>query len=216
MQLLNLWLQGIVVAVIIATIIEMIMPNGNNKKYIKVVLGVYVLFNIMAPIINKFSGDKFELSAIMNMEEYTKKIEEYNTNNINSNVEKSNGENIKQIYIANLKNSIKAKLQEKKYEVNKIEIKIDNAENYNIEEISIYLSDKDSKTEEKENGNQVKNRIKINEVEKVEIRIGENKVKVDESEKMEKVNQVDKKIKKEIKEYLASVYEINEQKINIY
>ena len=30
------WAQGIIIAVIIATIIEMILPNGSCKKYIKV------------------------------------------------------------------------------------------------------------------------------------------------------------------------------------
>ena len=34
MEFLNNWLQGIVVAVVIASIIQMILPNGNNKKYI--------------------------------------------------------------------------------------------------------------------------------------------------------------------------------------
>lgn len=38
MNFLNTWLQGIIVAVIIATIIEMILPSGNSKKYIKMVL----------------------------------------------------------------------------------------------------------------------------------------------------------------------------------
>ncbi|MCI8482131.1 MAG: hypothetical protein HFJ27_03470 [Clostridia bacterium] len=47
---LSLWAEQIIVAVIIATIIEMILPNGNNKKYIKAVIGVYVLFTIISPI----------------------------------------------------------------------------------------------------------------------------------------------------------------------
>ena len=29
------WAQGIIIAVIVATIIEMILPDGNCKKYIK-------------------------------------------------------------------------------------------------------------------------------------------------------------------------------------
>ena len=29
------WAQGIIVALIVGTIIEMILPNGNNKKYVK-------------------------------------------------------------------------------------------------------------------------------------------------------------------------------------
>ena len=50
------WAEQIVVAVIIATVIEMILPNGNNKKYVKVVIGIYILFTIISPIITKISG----------------------------------------------------------------------------------------------------------------------------------------------------------------
>ena len=215
MQFLNLWLQGVVVAVIIATIIEMVLPNGNNKKYIKVILGIYVLFSIIVPIINKLSSGNFELSSIINIEEYTKKMEN-NTNNINSNIDKLNGENIKQVYISSLKNNIKANLQEKNYEVSKIEILVDNSENYNIEEISIYLKNKTNKKDENEIKKQVQYNTKINEIEKIEIQIGDNKVNVNNSEKLEEMNQVDENTKKEIKNYLANMYEINVQKINIY
>ena len=36
------WAGSIIVAVIIGTIIEMILPSGNSKKYIKMVIGVYI------------------------------------------------------------------------------------------------------------------------------------------------------------------------------
>lgn len=45
------WAEQIVVAVIIGTIIELILPNNKNKKYIQMVIGVYILFNIISPII---------------------------------------------------------------------------------------------------------------------------------------------------------------------
>ena len=45
MEWISDWVQGIIVAVIIVTIIEMILPNGNSKKYIKVVIGIYIIFH---------------------------------------------------------------------------------------------------------------------------------------------------------------------------
>lgn len=40
------WAQGIVVSVIIGTIIEMILPEGSSKKYIKIVIrSVYFIYN---------------------------------------------------------------------------------------------------------------------------------------------------------------------------
>ena len=45
------WAEQIVLAVVIATIIELILPKNKNRKYIQMVIGVYVLFNIISPII---------------------------------------------------------------------------------------------------------------------------------------------------------------------
>ena len=35
-EFLSSWAQGIIVAVIIATLIEMILPNSSSKKYVKI------------------------------------------------------------------------------------------------------------------------------------------------------------------------------------
>ena len=52
-KFINSWAQGIILAVIIATIIEIILPEGKNKKYVKTVIGVYILFTIIYPLIKK-------------------------------------------------------------------------------------------------------------------------------------------------------------------
>ena len=52
-QFLSSWAEQIVLAVIIATIIELILPQNRNKKYIQMVIGIYILFNIISPIIKK-------------------------------------------------------------------------------------------------------------------------------------------------------------------
>ena len=45
------WVQGIIIAVIISTIIEMILPDGNIKKYVRTVIGTFIVFVIISPII---------------------------------------------------------------------------------------------------------------------------------------------------------------------
>ena len=113
MEFLNTWLQGIIVAVVIASIIQMILPNGNNKKYIKVVLGVYVVFQIITPVINKFFNSDFEVSSLIDIDKYTKKMETYEVSSKNTDINKTNVDSIKQIYITNLKKDIKTKLEDK-------------------------------------------------------------------------------------------------------
>ena len=205
MIFLNSWLQGIMIAVIVSTIIEMILPNGSNKKYIKVVLGIYVVFNIITPVINQFVNSDFALSSILNIEEYTKKMETYEVDNRNINIDETNENNIKQIYEVNLKNDIEAKLKEKGYQVEQINVEIANDETYQIKTILLSLE----KIVEKQ---ETSNTIAINEIEKVEIQIGENK----QEKQSEQKNQITEKEKKEIKQYLASIYETNEKDITIY
>ena len=115
MEFLNTWLQGIIVAVVIASIIQMILPNVNNKKYIKVVLGVYVVFQIITPVINKFFNSDFEVSSLIDIDKYTKKMETYEVSSKNTDINKTNEDSIKQIYITNLKKDIKTKLEDKDY-----------------------------------------------------------------------------------------------------
>ena len=45
-EFLSKWIEGIAIAVIIASIFEMILPNGNVKKYVKVILSIYIVFSI--------------------------------------------------------------------------------------------------------------------------------------------------------------------------
>ena len=67
------WAEQIVLAVIIATIIELILPKNKNTKYIKMVIGVYVLFNIISPIIKnkeKFSVEKYNTEKYESQSQY--------------------------------------------------------------------------------------------------------------------------------------------------
>ena len=67
------WAEQIVLAVIVATIIELILPKNKNKKYIQMVIGVYVLFNIISPII-KNKDEKLMKRLIVLLKEKKTKI----------------------------------------------------------------------------------------------------------------------------------------------
>lgn len=210
MDLFNSWLQGIIVAVVISTIIELIAPSGNTKKYIKVVLGMYIVFNIITPIINQFSDSEFEISSIINIEQYTKKMDNYKENADSVDIDSTNDKNIKQIYVSNLKNDMKMKLEDRGYCVKKILIDIENDESYTLKSISLVLEKEDIEEKQKE---EEMNKVVINEIEKVNIQIGNN-ISDEENQKEEK-SSITEKDKKEVKNYLSSVYEINEKQITI-
>ena len=47
------WAKNICLALILISILEMLLPNNKTKKYVKMVMGIYLLFNIISPIISK-------------------------------------------------------------------------------------------------------------------------------------------------------------------
>lgn len=204
MNFLNTWLQGIIVCVIIATIIELILPSGSTKKYIKVVLGMFIVFNIITPVINKITKNNFEISSIINMDEYSKKMKTYETSSQNQVSSNANEQTIKQIYISKLEKDIKNKLKEKNYTVSKIEIEINENEEYSIKQINLLVQKDEEETEEKQ-----ENAIEIENIETINIQVNENIVPEQKEENIS-TNEISK-----IKQYLASEYQINEKQINI-
>ena len=109
----------------------MILPEGNSKKYIKVVVGIYVLFTIVSPIITKISGKEIQISDIIDLDEY---IEEAKTaSKAQNQMEIQNEDNILDIYINGIKEDMKAKIEAKGYVVNNITINVANDGSYEIQ-----------------------------------------------------------------------------------
>lgn len=204
MEWISNWIQGIIIAVIISTIIEMVLPEGNCKKYIKVVIGVYILFSIISPVINKVTGNNFKLANIFDLDEYI----EASSSNTYQNVNDAQEKQIKEIYQNSLKNDMKEKIKAKGYKVINIFVDIEDNEQYTINEISLRL-------EKREEQEEVQNtQSNIQEVNKVTIQIGDknqNEVS-EENNTQEKLSSIEKR---ELKQYLSNIYEIEEKKINI-
>lgn len=193
-EFLSSWAQGIIVAVIIATLIEMILPNGSSKKYVKVVIGMYILFTIVSPIIKKVGGKDINLNTI-DIEKYEQQIAK-SDNTISRKFEDNNTRSIKDIYVSNLKADISAKLKEKGYEIDTSDIQIKDDENYTIEKITLKLI----KMEQKQEKN---NEIVINTVE-----IG-NTISQKDSKTLSNDD------KQEVKDYISETYDIDKKNINI-
>jgi len=195
------WAEAIIIAVIIATIIEMILPEGNNKKYIKVVTGIYILFTIISPIITNVTGKSLVVSDILDLQQYIDEVKEKETSQ--NMLQLENETNVKDIYITNLKTDIKNKLKERGYIVANIDIEIEDNANYTLKKITLNIQSIEQEDKEENVNTQIQS---INEVDiyfSNSEELQENTVEIKNSEK------------NKIKEYISSVYEINEKNIII-
>lgn len=198
------WAQGIIISVIIASIIEMLLPEGSSKKYIKVVIGVFILFNIVVPVINKFKGNSVNIESMINFDKYNSKEV------VSTNLEKKNSFNIKQMYETNLKVDIKSKIKSKGFEVQDVNLNISDDEEYRIESMDItILGEIVNKEDEKKQGKSNVIGI-VDSIEKISIELS------NKTTKQEKEYQISNKNANNLKEYLSNIYDIKEKNILIH
>lgn len=108
---LSSWAEQVILAVIIATILELILPNSKNKKYVQMVIGVYVLFYIISPIIK--NKEKLVFSEI-DLDKYITTSTKVEQSSMDARLEK--------IYLDELENNIKSKFKNAGIEIIKCTI----------------------------------------------------------------------------------------------
>ena len=205
LEFLSEWVEGIAIAVIIASIFEMILPKGNIKKYVKMILGIYVIFSIISPFVDSNALYSFDIDETI--DEYTENI----SNSLDS-TESSSNNDLNEMYVSSFEDEIIELIETQGYEVSECNVDAildSDDEDAGIKEIYIKL---ESKTNIDNNTND-ENSISINSVEtieEVEIAVGDNKTSESNEE-----NDISSSDVKELKTYISEKFEIDENVINI-
>ncbi len=206
---INSWAQGIILAVIIATIIEIILPEGNNKKYVKTIIGIYIMFVVMYPLISRISNKNISIKNIIG--NTTSKMKEFETNN---NITIETNDYIEKTYKQKLEEDLNNRLGEKGYAINSldIDVEIENEETYGqINSIFMQIS----KTQKLE-GNKVNKKNasnnSVNQIEKVEVNISNSNTNKRYDMNQENISKEDID---NLKYYLNTTYMIEKEKIHI-
>ena len=101
-EFISNWAKGLTMAVIIISILEMILPNNKTKKYVRMIMGVFLLFTIISPFIQ--NDIKQELS-VANLEDlFSNQTQIESKDEIN---QTSMNERIEELYIQELEKDIK-------------------------------------------------------------------------------------------------------------
>ena len=125
------WVKTLGLAIVIVSILEILLPNNKTKKYIRMVMGLYVLFTIVSPFISNkeiFNFDNIDLNDY---------VSEQTSSNVN---QISMKERIQELYIQELEKDITKKLEEKGYKVDSCKVKAkisDTVEDTEISKIKV-------------------------------------------------------------------------------
>lgn len=161
---LSSWAEQIVLAVIIATLFELILPKNKNKKYIQMVIGVYVLFNIISPIL--------ETEQIFSFDEYN--IEKDNVVSGGVLDQTSMDERIEKIYLDELEDTVITKFEKQGFKVKKctIDAELDSSKkNAGIHLITVKLETTENSEQIKDIKKDIATEFEIEE-DKININIG--------------------------------------------
>ncbi len=206
-EFLSSWAKSLGVTIVIVSILEMLLPNNKTKKYIRMVMGVYIVFNIISPFVK--SKEIFNVNDIdVNAYKSTETSSEVDQTSMNDRIEK--------LYKQELEKDIKNKINEKGYEVDKCEVNVKIAENEEQTQITkIKLSIK--KSEEANTQNQkdksIENKV-VTEIQKINP-ININSKNENSKEKSKSKSTVSNSEIQNIKKFLIEEYGVNEKCLEI-
>ncbi len=216
---LSSWVKNLCLALIVVSILEMLLPNNKTKKYVKMVMGLYILFSIIEPFIENSNELKFNVEDLYNQYSVETSAESENVN------QKSMDSRLDELYKQKLENDIVQKLNEEGYVVEDCDVKAHISSNdTGIELITIKIKEKkDSSNENHENQSNETMNIEekivneIQKIQKVEINVSKNQDNSsDKSTQSEQQNQnITKTDIKIVKQFLIKEYGVSEKCLRI-
>lgn len=136
MVTLKSFIEQIIYISIVLIIIEIIMPKGNTKKYVYVVLSLFLLLNILSPVINILKDADIQNVLDNVIQTISGNVETENTINVSEFTEYKNTK-LKKELENRLTSDIKIKLLELDIEVKEVNVKLDKDNNFKGIEIVI-------------------------------------------------------------------------------
>ncbi len=203
---LTSWAKAIVMAIIIVSILEMLLPNNKTKKYIKMVMGLFILYNIISPFIKDKNALKFEEADLQTFTSSEIKSIEVNQESMDRRLE--------ELYIQQIEKDITKKLEKKGYKVKscKVQAKISNDEDTTgITKIKLKIEKGEKQeSEDEKQDEEIENKLitTIQSIKKVDTRISKTENMVGDA-LLEKVDI------QNIKQFLIKEYEVNEKCLEI-
>lgn len=201
-EFLSSWAKGLGLAIVIVSILEMLLPNNKTKKYIRMVMGLYILFTIISPFIKNrtlFNVENIDLSKELN-----------NYSSVETSVDQASmDERIQVLYVEELEKDITKKVEEKGYEVTECKVKANiQDENNTISKIKLKIEkNEENKKEENET---IENKM-VNEIQKIK----PVNTQIQNNNKEEKEEKITRNDIQNIKKFLMEEYEVEEKCLEI-
>lgn len=201
-EVISSWAKSLGVTIVLVSILEMILPNNKTKKYIRMVLGIFVIFNIISPFIK--NKDILDINTY-EFNEYSN----YTTNQSSLN-QSSMDSRIEQIYIEELEKDITEKVNDLGFNVTTCNVYAtfsSQEEESKIEKIELTVTKSEEQKEEEQT---IENKI-VNEIQKIK----PINTTIEEKNQTENNQSISNSDVQKIKKFLIEEYGVEEKCLKI-
>lgn len=201
-EFLSTWAKSLGLAIIVISILEMILPNNKTKKYVRMIFGIYIIFNIISPFIK--NRDILDINTY-EFNEYSN----YTTNQSSLN-QSSMDSRIEQIYIEELEKDITEKVNDLGFNVTTCNVYAtfsSQEEESKIEKIELTVTKSEEQKEEEQT---IENKI-VNEIQKIK----PINTTIEEKNQTENNQSISNSDAQKIKKFLIEEYGVEEKCLKI-
>ena len=201
-EFLSTWAKSLGLAIIVISILEMILPNNKTKKYVRMIFGIYIIFNIISPFIK--NKDILDINTY-DFNEYSN----YTTNQSSLN-QSSMDSRIEQMYIEELEKDITEKVNDLGFNVTTCNVYAtfsSQEEESRIEKIELTVTKSEEQKEEEQT---IENKI-VNEIQKIK----PINTTIEEKNQTENNQSISNSDAQKIKKFLIEEYGVEEKCLNI-
>ena len=201
-EFLSTWAKSLGLAIIVISILEMILPNNKTKKYVRMIFGIYIIFNIISPFIK--NRDILDINTY-EFNEYSN----YTTNQSSLN-QSSMDSRIEQIYIEELEKDITEKVNDLGFNVTTCNVYAtfsSQEEENKIEKIELTVTKSEEQKEEEQT---IENKI-VNEIQKIK----PINTTIEEKNQTENNQSISNSDAQKIKKFLIEEYGVEEKCLKI-
>ncbi|MBW3113572.1 MULTISPECIES: stage III sporulation protein AF [Bacillaceae] len=151
MSFLTDWITNIIIFVLLATVIDMLLPSSNMQKYAKIVTGLLLITIILTPLFKLMSTD---FDEVMNSIDFNGTSQNNSVENViemkKKEIQASQHAYILEQMAVQMKQQAEKELMDEHGKViEKITVQADDLENVpdSISEVSVLMKDKESETD---------------------------------------------------------------------
>jgi len=137
------WITNIIVLILLATVLELLLPNSNMQRYVKMVIGLMLMAVILSPILTIFTKDFDSMLRSAALTDPTPDVRmENQIESKKSEIQASNAAYIEEQMAVQMKSQVEKELRDQfNLEITHVGLELKDAEGEkNIEQIAVTVS----------------------------------------------------------------------------